>query len=458
MRKCKSLLLLILAVVMVSSLFAGCGAAPAATQATSDQVTKAETSAVAATATVAPAEKKTISWATWCLSEEALKPTYVAMAQTFMDANPNVTIDYVTYPYAQYKDQMVIAAAANNAPDIAHVKAEWMPALLNLGTLQPLDDVLSSDLKSDYFESIIAGATVDGKIMSAPWFNSPFALYYNKTLLQKAGITELPKTWTELMADAKKISALGKDASGNKIYGYAVPSSKAEPGFGYNFFPHMWVHGGQFSDANGNITIYSPENVAAFTEAKELFTGEISPNGATVRDLRNLFAQGTIGFFYDLEMAQGPIAEASPKGKDFAKEYSVMVIPGATDPNGPGYITEHQLAVFKTSKNLDAISAFIDHLTGPVVLKILYDANMGKMPDRKSVTKLDIFTAPKNEITKIFVASLPSAHALPTSGEAFMQADEAFADALAKLSVSKDSVDKIVKDLDAKVKELYSQK
>jgi len=447
----------LLAGILVFSLFTGCGSNKSKKETEKSSDLTPATSTVGE-ATAASKEKKTFSWATWAISEEALKPTYMSMAQTFMDANPNVTIETVTYPYAQYKDQLIIAAAASNAPDIAHVKAEWLPAFINLNSLQDLNEVMSPELRKDYFEGILNGVTINGKIVAAPWFNNPYALFYNKTLMEKAGITELPKNWKELMDDARKISALGKDENGNKIYGYALPNSKSAPGCGYNFFPHMWTYGGDFCDENGKITIYSPENVKAFEEAKSIYVDEISPNGATFKDLRNLFAQGCIGFYYDLEMAQGPIAEASPKGADFANEYSAMVIPAMDGPNGYAYITEHHLAVFNSCKELDAVGDFIDHMSGKVVLQILFDAGMGKMPARASVTELEIFKNPEKDITKAFVNALPTARSLPGMHEAFMQADEAFVDTLALLTISKDPVDKIVKDLDERVKELYNQK
>lgn len=113
-------------------------------------------------------EPKEISWATWAVSEEALKPIYMSMVETYMEDHQDVTVNVVTYPYAQYKDQLIISAAASNAPDIAHIKKEWMPELVAQGALQPLDDVLSDELKSDYYENFVTGATIDGKLMAAP--------------------------------------------------------------------------------------------------------------------------------------------------------------------------------------------------------------------------------------------------------------------------------------------------
>jgi multiple sugar transport system substrate-binding protein len=83
-------------------------------------------SALSAPTYCAPKEKQ-LTWATWAIAEEALKPTYMAMITTFMKDHPDVKIKPVTYPYAQYLDQLIISAASGNAPDIAHIKSEWLP-------------------------------------------------------------------------------------------------------------------------------------------------------------------------------------------------------------------------------------------------------------------------------------------------------------------------------------------
>lgn len=450
MKKFRQILAAVLACMLLGFLFSACSN-------TNEKPTISNEEAAISNSTGNTSAPVSFTWATWCLSEESLEPTYDAMAKTFMSKNPNAQIEYVTYPYANYKDQLIISAAADNAPDISHIKAEWMPDLIDIGSLMDLSNVLSDELKEDYYPNFLSGVTVDGKVLAAPWFNNPMAMFYNKTLMEKAGIKELPKNWDELMDAAYKISQLGTDENGNKIYGYAIPITKAEPAFGYNFFSHMWAWGGEFMNEKGEIVINTPENVAAFDELRQLIKDEITPNGATCRDIRNLFAQGVVGFFYDLQMCTGVFAQASPKGEAFAEEYGAMVIPEKDGPNGFAYTTEHLLAVAKTAKETDMIEKYIEHLTGKEVIQLLYDAGMGKMPDRKSVAELEIFSNPKDDITKAFVAALDTVRTLPTRDAAFTLADEAFADAMAKLSISSDSTEKIVADLEKTVKELYGQ-
>jgi multiple sugar transport system substrate-binding protein len=405
----------------------------------------------------APKEKQ-LTWATWAVAEEALRPTYMSMVNTFMDAHPNVKIKVVSYPYSQYLDQLIISAAAGNAPDFAHIKAEWLPQFLKMGVTQDLSRVLSKKLKGDYYKGILKNVTVKGKIVAAPWFNSPYALYYNKTLLKKAGITKLPSNWDEFMHDARKISALGTDKNGNKIYGYGLPNRKME-GYGYNCFPHLWAYGGDFINKKGKIVLNSPQNIAAFTEIQSLYRDGITPNGCDLKDLRNLFAQGVIGFYYDMQMAGKVFLQASPLGKSFADEYGVMVIPCKKGPQGYGYVVEHYLLVFNSvdKHNLDVIGQLVDHFSGSPVMKILYDGGMGKMPDRISTANMGIFTNPTDKNTKAFVAALPTARALPITNANFRVADQMLNDALARLATSSEPAKKIVAELDAKVKKLYGQ-
>ena len=398
-----------------------------------------------------------VTWASWALAEESLKPIYMSMIEEFMRQNPDIKVETVAYPYAQYKDQIIISAAAGNAPDVVHIKEEWVPPLMGLDALLPLDDYMDPQARADFFPEILGGVTYNGSVMCMPWFNNPYALYYNKTLMEKAGVDSLPQDLNELFEAARKISALGADENGNKIYGYLQPNSKTEPGVGYNFFPVMWGFGGKFTNADGSINIYSPENIKAFKTAKALYDDDISPNGATFKDARNLFAQGVIGFYYDIEMAAAPINAASPKGDAFSEEYSTTVIPQENGPDGYGYLIQHHNVVFKSCEHKAAAVKLAEFLAGPEVLQILYDAGMGKMPARKSVLDMEIFTNPAKSLSKAFINAMPTARPLPTGAENFMLAEEAIADALTLLTITDDSVETVVKDLDVQIKELYGQ-
>ncbi len=454
MRKFKKIASLLTAMFLVSSVFTGCSQKESKPTQTTTK-TEAKKDAPTQTADKAPDPIK-LTFVNWGSAEDSTKPAFDAMCDKFTELNPHITIEQVAYPYNSIKDQLLIMSSGGNAPDLAQLKAEWVVSLNNANVLEPLDDILPKAAIDDYFPGLLAGTKYDGKMMSAPWAPSPIVLYYNKTLMQQAGYTEPPKTWAELIEQAEKIAALGKDENGNKVYGLGL-SSKKLPGAGYFFLVNMWQNGGELLDDAGKIMLDSPGNVAAFTEGQKLIKSGVSPEGLEIKELRNLFAQGQVAFHFDMEAGVSVFEKGSPKGKDFAKEYGITFIPGVDNAQGETFAVEHHLIAFKDSKNKEAVGQFIDFLTGPEGMKVYNENNGNKLPARNSVGALEFYTQEENAVLKPFVEALSFARALPAANEAFIMACEDIAEALQRVSMNNEDSDKVVKELDQKVKEKYKQ-
>lgn len=401
-----------------------------------------------------------ISWATWALSEESLYDLYMSMIETFMEEHQNVNVSTVTYPYSQYKDQLMIAVAGGNAPTFAHIKADWAKDFYDTGNVLNLKKAMSEEIQNDYYPNILEAASVDGNIIAAPWFNSPSAMFYNKTLLEKADITELPKTWDELIEDAYKVSELGIDENGNKVYGTVLPNAKGEYGASFISMPYLWSNdGGYGNNDNTNISMDLPGNLEAFEQIQKLYQDGVSPNGCSMVDACNLFAQGVVGFCHYIQTGVSTFASASPLGEAFAGEYGVMPIPGDGNKNGSGYLTEHYIIFFDngtiSEKNYSVVNDLVDWFSGENVMRILYDAGQGKIPSRNSIAQLDIFTDKADDVTKVFVEAAATCHSLPVSDPNFAVVDEYIVDALAELASTNKTPEIILNELIVKISELY---
>ncbi|NLI22459.1 MAG: sugar ABC transporter substrate-binding protein [Clostridiales bacterium] len=405
-------------------------------------------------ATAAAEDKVTIGWTSWALAEEKLIPVYGGSADAFMADNPDITIDYSqSNPYASYLDQLLTAASAGNAPYVAHIKAEWLPQFLELGVLKDIRPYLSDDVVSDYSAAAIAGATVDGQLVAMPWFGNTYALYYNKALLAQAGIDALPQTWAELIEDAYKVSALGDD-----IYGLAIPNSNGvEAGEGYNVFPALWAHGGEYQDADGKISLANEAGIATFTELQKLIVDKVSPTvGNSFKDLRNLFGQGKIGFYWDLEATIPTAAAAAADQDQFYKDFGCMVIPGADTANGSGYIITHYLVVFNNCPDeiMPQVARFLEYMSGPKVIQIFKDGKQGKMSSRASVMA-EVFQD-VSETTAVYVQAMETARPLPVAGLHFMDADKEIVKALTRLAQGED-VTAVMTDCQTTIQEMYDE-
>jgi len=418
-----------LSLLMVFGMLASCGKTK--NPQTTDPAGSSDSQSTEKTDT--PASKPvTLKWASWALAEEKLYPTYAAMANTFMEANKDIKIEMDgSQAYSTYLDQLIVSAIGGTAPNVAHIKAEWLPQLLETGAVKAVVGISDAVMK-DYSAGAISGVTVDGEMVAMPWFANTEALFYNKALLERAGVkAEDIKSWSDLLAAAEKISALGDD-----IYGLAFPDSEVETGEGYNILPALWANGGEFMK-DGKVTLNTDAGIKTYTQLQEIFKKGLSPKGATLKDLRNLFGQGKIGFYYDLQAVISTCASAAANEEEFYKNFGCMVIPGA-DANGSGYLVTHLLVVFDTTtdEQMPAMAKFLEHMSSDVVINILYEAGQGKMSSRASVNEKVFANA--DETTQVYVKAMTTAKDLPGTQISLSEADTIMVKGLSRIANGED--------------------
>ncbi|WP_258169113.1 ABC transporter substrate-binding protein, partial [Paenibacillus sp. AR247] len=105
----------------------------------------------------------------------------------------------------------------SEAPDVIRVKENTIQTFYKKGFLAPIDEFMTDELK-EKFPLMDNLNSFDGKRYSLPNYGTTMRLIYNKELFEKAGIASPPTTLDELVADAKKITEVGK---GSGAYGFA---------------------------------------------------------------------------------------------------------------------------------------------------------------------------------------------------------------------------------------------
>ncbi|MET9451889.1 extracellular solute-binding protein [Streptomyces cinerochromogenes] len=151
----------------------------------------------------------TITW--WDTSNATNEaPTYKALVQQFEAAHKDIKVKYVNVPFDQAQNKFDTAAGAKGAPDILRSEVGWTPAFAKKGFFLPLDGTEALADQGKFEPNLIKQAQYEGKTYGVPFVTDTLALVYNKALFKKAGITEAPKTWDELRADAAKIKAKAK--------------------------------------------------------------------------------------------------------------------------------------------------------------------------------------------------------------------------------------------------------
>ena len=398
----------------------------------------------------------TIEFANWLISEDNTRPAMQAMIDAFEAKYPWINVVITGYAYNSVQDQLLIRSAGGTPPDVAQIAPIWVASLADMGALKPVNEILSAEVMGDFFASSTGGTFINGSQMSAPWTINPVLVFYNKKLLAQAGFHEAPKSWEEMHMMAEKVAALGTDAGGNRIYGRSV-ASKLLPGAGYFFFVDMWANGGEFTDPSGKVVFNQPGTVKAFAEAQRLFrNGTVAP-GLEIKDNRNLFALGRMAFHLDIASMIKTFSIMSPKGEAFREDYDVMMVPGGMGNPGVTFSTDHHLVAFKDSKHPAEAALLIDFLTGKEGMDVYTSHGVDVLPGRATALEAPYYKNLDPMNTK-FADALPLARALPVQSAAFNAACEEVAYAIQRVCINWESPEKVVREIDARLKELYNQK
>ncbi len=229
----KKLLSVLLATTMVASL-AGCGGdtgssetapateAPATEAADSGADEAADTSDAEPEKTDetadASSDKTTLTWAIW---DKESTPYWTAMADAYMEANPNVTIDMVDLGSSDYMTVLATELSGDGSDfDVVTIKdVPGYATLVQKNAIVALDDKISADgVDLSLYNGATDQVTVDGKLYELPFRNDFWVLYYNKDIFDKAGV-EYPSndmTWEEYDKLARSVT---DTTFGSQVYG-----------------------------------------------------------------------------------------------------------------------------------------------------------------------------------------------------------------------------------------------
>lgn len=201
---CK-LVCLVLAVCMLATITVGCGN----TQTNDDNNVANNGTAENGNAGESKEKQKITFWYLW--SGDAAEN----LEKVIADYNAQ-SDDYYVEGLSVGDSQKIIAAmAAGNGPDITDDFMGNLGTYANAGIMEPLDSYIEStgyDI-DDFVPAAVDACRVNGTLYAMPLNINFMGLYYNKTLLEKAGYTEPPKTLEELYEMAVATTEVADDGT-----------------------------------------------------------------------------------------------------------------------------------------------------------------------------------------------------------------------------------------------------
>src|ERR1044071_3704485 len=229
------------------------------------------------------------------MDQAGLKPAEIdQIARDFEAKNPDIKVNMEYLGYDFIHDKITTGMAANPpAYDAAMIDVIWPDEFIKAGYLLDVTDRVTAEMKDGIFPASWNGVTRNGKIYGMPWLMDVKYFMYNKDMLQKAGITDPPKTWEELVGQAKTIKEKG-------IVEFPIIWSwNQKEGVVCDYAVLLYGNGGSFVDSNGKPAFNDEKGVQALEWMKQTIDDGLSNPSSVSSDenaVRDNFIAGQSAF------------------------------------------------------------------------------------------------------------------------------------------------------------------
>lgn len=372
---------------------------------------------------------------------------YQDLITAFRVSHPNVTVEYQRFRLEEYKSQLLNALAEDRGPDVFLIHNTWtneyatktvpMPSTTKTayrilaGTMQKsltwemrTEPTLSLvDFKNQYADVVQHDLlrTIDvstdtnkknfqERIMGVPVGVDTMALYYNKDLLNAAGIPTPPENWSQFSDQVKRLTKL--DPQGNIIQSAAGIGTADNVERATDLLSLLMIQNGQIMEDDAGYPAFqkippaliNAANPPSF-QALQFYTDFANPNkdvytwNSTLPNSLEAFVSGRSAYFFGYAYQYDLIRARAPK-----LNLGLTKVPQIEGNPQKNFANYWNWVVAKKSTHQDLAWNFLMQLTQPDLLqKVLAKA---KQPSaRKSLLTAQL----QDERVGVFAAQVLTA-------------------------------------------------
>ncbi|MFF2025987.1 ABC transporter substrate-binding protein [Streptomyces sp. NPDC058171] len=285
----------------------------------------------------------------------------------FEDAHPNIKVKVVGAINDDKLNQALRAGGSKGPDVVSSFTTANVGKFCSSGAftdLAPFIEKDGIDLEKTFSKVLLEYTQFEGKRCALPLLSDAYGLYYNKDEFKKAGIKAPPKTWSEFLEVAKKLTKAKGDSYETlgfmpNYHGYETVVSH---------YMSQWNH--EYFDADGKSNIAKdPAFAEMYTFQKKLVDelggfGKLEKYRTTFGDewaAEHPFHLGQVSMQLDGEWRLG-MAEAA----DVDFEIGVAPLPVAddeVDEYGKGYLSGTIMGIAPQSKKKNAAWKLMKYMT-----------------------------------------------------------------------------------------------
>lgn len=281
------------------------------------------------------------------------------MTAEFSKANPDIKVNIEFVPYDGLHDKTVLAQGSGGGYDVVLFDVIWPAEFATNNVLVDVSDRITEEMKGGVLPGAWTTVQYNGKSYGMPWILDTKYLFYNKEILEKAGISAPPKTWGELVEQAKAIKEKGLAE-----HPIAMSWAQAEAAI-CDYTTLLSAYGGAFLDASGKPTFQTGGGLDALKYMVDLYSsGLANPNSKEFleEDVRGVFQNGEAAFALNWTYMYN-LANAGADSK-VAGKVGVVPAPGIDGKSEVSAVNGSMgLGITATSKHQDEAWKYIVHMT-----------------------------------------------------------------------------------------------
>lgn len=322
----------------------------------------------------------------------------------FEESHPGVKVELnaIVGNTTEYQQITEIRFAQKEFPDVMAIPVLDVKRLASMGILEALDERISEEDRADYGDGMMATASYEDNIYALPFYTDDIALFYNKDMVEKAGIAmpashEEAWDWETLIENAKRTQEANGTAYALSIH----PDASI-------FMPLLYSNKATVLNADQTAAgINSPEAVETIKWFKSWFDEGLAPleiylNGSP--DM--LFLQGEVPFMFYFGGAGGTLKATNQESSN-PINFSATYMP--VQQSAGNKLGGWQVVLFNENEEINDLAyEFASFLLNEENMTSICE-KMGTLPTRQSAQENADF-GELNEISQILmeeIANIP---------------------------------------------------
>jgi multiple sugar transport system substrate-binding protein len=238
--------------------------------------------------------------------------TFAAVIEAFEAEHPEFTVEHTSVPF-ENMNQQIEARIGGQDPgiDVYLVDTPRVPAYVSRGYLLELED-MRPQVEAVTNETSRNVLSQDGKLYALPLWTSTQLMFYNKDLLDAAGIPHPSSEEAERLTVEEVTELARKAKAGGAEWGF-VPEQIDRYYQLQAFFESAGAGPGLTGEGNLTPDLTSDKWIQTAEWYRSLFEEGISPRGIAVDQMSSVFTSGDAAFYIGGPWQFRPFTEAGVK-------------------------------------------------------------------------------------------------------------------------------------------------